>query len=75
MRSVCLGLSCAVMAAVSVAKAEEPKVLNWVYKCQPGGSFGAQFVVGGQQGNALVAGAAGHRADADDERIGRALRR
>ena len=34
---------------MSIAKAEEPKVLNWVYQCQSGGSFAAQFVVGGQE--------------------------
>ncbi len=41
-------LTCAVLAAVTVAGAATPtpKVLTWVYSCQPGGSFGAEFVVG-----------------------------
>jgi membrane-bound inhibitor of C-type lysozyme/predicted secreted protein len=41
---------------MSIAKAEEPKVLNWVYECQPSGSFGAQFLVGSQQATLWLPG-------------------
>jgi predicted secreted protein/membrane-bound inhibitor of C-type lysozyme len=49
-RSSCVWLTCAAIAAAAVVGAESPapKVLTWVYNCQPGGSFGAAFVVGGE---------------------------
>jgi len=56
--SSCFGLTCAVMAAVTVASAEtpEPKVLTWVYTCQPSRSFGVRFVVGGQKATLWLPG-------------------
>ncbi len=51
-------LFCAVMAAAAVAIAETPapRLLTWVYDCQPGGSFGTEFVVGGREATLWLPG-------------------
>lgn len=73
LRSICVGLICAVIAAGAVAaESPVPEVLTWVYNCQSGGSFGAAFVVGGQEAT-LFLPAAGHSAHAADERTWSAL--
>lgn len=51
-----MGLGMYLVAAIGVVRADEPKVLNWVYGCETGGSFGAQFVVGGQQAKLWLPG-------------------